>query len=517
MIVLSSTLVSELLRRTFTSHPRRKRFYTKRVLLVAAGGAVTFASIFLSIKAGTSATGLYLFRYSTVGALIAVTLLTAFAGGAVFVEERKARTLSLLVITEATSWELLLVKLWTLLFQSTLTALSLLPMFLILTGLGGVTVPQILLAYAIILCAAFLSSALGLMISAIVKSQRAMLVYVSAALLTVFILVPLALTPMLSIAIPYQIAASILSPFSATAYAMDYQTIHFAPWGCLSCLALGSLFMKLAHMFLSRNSFKSDWIHSRRDDDPRHDLKASDAVRHKPLPALKSNPILWRDVNVVYRRKGLRHPVFQIVFFVLALHAPLLCLLLASWTRTGVGAGDMLLFLSIIPATLFFFGTMLYGSLCLNMEKKQRIIDLLLLSGTSMHVIVAAKLSAIYRHLFPYILCAFAGLTVSSILRCSMPPVVLGFIVFDYLSMCLAYPILALSLVVKVQTQTALRISSAVLIVWFVVGRALVGLVLFNGAAAILGFGLDFAFHIWLILIGSVIVENAIDKHGEST
>jgi hypothetical protein len=509
-------MIPSLLLRELATRPRRLRFHVRRVLFVLAGAGVLGLSRLLASGAGTSATGMYLFRSMSVSLLAISCILATLSAASAFMREREGRTLGLLCLTDVTSAELLAAKLWTAFVPTALGTLSILPLFLFLLVLGGVTTAQILVASLLLLSTAFLGNCLGLLVAAVARTEPAVRGLAALGALLVFAVLPAAarwacgrmggngaaLLPL-------------LSPFHAMLAAWDERTLVQALPNPLYGAGLGAALLARAWALLRRRRNDSAWINERADPQwPDGAARRTAPARRSPAQAPLANPVTWRDLTFVY---GGRHGAWRLLAALaglMILAVPVMHLL------RGAGCGGvwipllrtLAISLSAGPMILFLFGCVFCCSQAFSREKRQRVFELLLITDLSVDQIFTGKLLAVFTALWPGLLFALIGMLVMAIeLFASRPFLVIAF-ALDYVSMCIAYPFLALCLALRSSRHVALGICMLVFVLWNVVGRALFTFLLAGIGVGLAGFLVDFAFHVELVLLGSMLIEHTLSR-----
>jgi ABC-type transport system involved in multi-copper enzyme maturation permease subunit len=475
---------------------------------------VTFISFMLGSSAGSSATGLYLFRSLTISSLAAVCLLATFASATVFIRERNERTLGLLFLTDITTEELLLGKLWATLSFTVLAAFSILPMFVIMVALGGVTAIQIITAYALLLCTTFLCNCMGLLVSSLVKTDRGMVFMLCVVLCLILLILPGVLFLLCSfMGVADGPVVGVVSPFRAMVFAMDIRTLKYSAANCFFDVGLGVVVLLTAHGILCRKKVGSDWL-SVHQEEMRPEAIRSRTTGEKGRIAASSNPITWRDLNFSYGNRHTGRLALSLLSFL-----AVVCVPAAYWmfVRSGTTSlytaiGSAIAGLTAVSAIIFLVGSLFYCSQAFSKEKRSRVLDLLYITDMSVEEIFIGKLFAVFRALLPWLICTVAGLFALLLFGGAYSGFLSVLFVGDYLSMCLAYPFLALSLALRFKRFVALGICITVFILWNTVGRLLIILMLFKANPVVAGLFVDFAFHAELVLIGSIYMERSFGR-----
>jgi ABC-type Na+ efflux pump permease subunit len=157
-----------ILAREWLVTPRRIRFYIQRVVfvLVLFSLVCTAWALLAGIQevrnlGDLARFGALVFQFVAPFELVVTLFLAAIAGASSISQEKDRRTLILLLLTQLTNSQIVLGKLASSLIGIAMLVFSALPLLLLMSLLGGVSIPQVLLSTTIVLTTAFWAAALA--------------------------------------------------------------------------------------------------------------------------------------------------------------------------------------------------------------------------------------------------------------------------------------------------------------------------------------------------------------------
>lgn len=157
-----------ILAREWLVTPRRVRFYLQRVVfvLVLFSLICTAWALLAGIQevrnlGDLSRFGALVFQFVAPFELVVTLFLAAIAGASSISQEKDRRTLILLLLTQLTNTQIVLGKLTSSLIGIANLVFAAVPLLLLISLLGGVSVSQVLLATTIVLTTAFWAAALA--------------------------------------------------------------------------------------------------------------------------------------------------------------------------------------------------------------------------------------------------------------------------------------------------------------------------------------------------------------------
>ncbi|MCR9291646.1 MAG: hypothetical protein NXI32_02935, partial [bacterium] len=165
-------MIGPILAREWLVAPRKIRFYAQRVIFVLALFSLvcTAWALLAGIQqvrniGDLSRFGLLVFQIVAPLELIITIFLAAVAAASTVAQEKDKRTLILLLLTRLTSTQIVLGKLGSCLLSVISLIFAALPLLLLISLLGGVSVTQVFVATAIILVTTFWCGALANLIA----------------------------------------------------------------------------------------------------------------------------------------------------------------------------------------------------------------------------------------------------------------------------------------------------------------------------------------------------------------
>ena len=478
--------VFNILRRDLCGMPRRKRFYLKRVSLVALGGALLLWGLNMTRWSYNQAVGLEIFMPLAFCATLGMMLVAPATGSGVILREREERTLGLLFLSGLTSWEFLLGKLAVALFSSTLTILSVMPLFMLAVSLGGVAASQVVAAFVILLAAVFIGTCIGIFASSVAPSEKttgSVLMLVGGVL---YIVIPLILAMIEGLYFDRspERELAILSP----PVAMSDVVSGRLSWSLLAhvgySLTVGVLLLWAARLAIPRRVLSRDappladrWIAR---------LKSRQwATAWIRRPPIDGNPIAWRETFFVHGGPRAAWGKFALALGTLTLMVGVSALVVADrravhdWNSEFATPILMVMFwVSLIVwlvANIHDFGA------AFSRERRARTLDVLLTTTLTNEEIVWGKVRAALAAAVPWITgVAVAGIGLliaqgrSLVRNADADDVAKGVftIAAEFASMWFGYCALALWLSLRHRRNVALAVCLLLFGAWNTLGRA---------------------------------------------
>ncbi len=511
-------LIIALFVKEFGLKPRHKWYRLKRLFYVLIGGVVILGVFAHQARFQEAKAGLLMFEWLSMLVIASAAMIAPHMAASAIVTEKENRTLSLLLLSDISVWQLLAGKLLSAICGALLTVLSVLPMFILCVSLGGIQLSQILLAFPVLLSTVVLGACLGLFLAAFLEHEVRMQGYVALASIVFFVLLPaLVYLCCLLAKVPPATVKKVLVVISpgAAMYTIKLDTnLGLVGWNCLFNLLAGLALIPLTLYLLPR-------LHVRPEAAARFFRRLRRRLGLVPSPAklrrrppITGNPVTWKDLHVHYGgeqgcwRKFLLScagvSLLVSAIYVTAAMLPGLKIVfdwLELW-HWNLG------FIAALCALNYLYGTLSRAAQCCSREKRLRTLDLLLSSDISGYDVVMGKSNAISLALLPWII-GFAASSIAfmflSLVGSAMnftSVAILGAVLLNLACMVFAYEYIAIYISMRIEhyaTATAL----AGFIAWYVLGNLILGLAAF----------VFIPFTLWLSLFafptaGPVIVGN---------
>lgn len=503
-------------RREFVTLTRRRLFYWKRTALVLLCGLIILFGFLIGAASRTSTVGLAIFMPVSFVTLVAMVFIAPNLALACVVREKTDRTLGLLFLTDITGWQFVLGKLLTGMFSTVLLLLSVLPLFLLVASLGGVSPGQILSAFSILLGAILLGSSQGIFAGCVMRTERGSEKLLGWVWLLYWIFLPMGLGIISGIwSIHFDWSAwpgSMISPFLAMTNLSEGSNIS---GGFLSLTA--SVLLALPLLWISKSvvlrlvTEKEKEASQVASQEGISLAKGERKIRFsfwwrkaRPWvtpPPIIGNPILWKDYQFFYNGKW----ATWIKCGVFLGSVSTICLGIFYAMREDLHLDDMVVGLLI---TLFFCSALGLGlisvnnfGLMFNRERKSRAIEVLLTTDLTDQEIIWGKVGAALLAVLPWGLMAAisgVGLILRFITEASFWVAVPVF-VSEAIAMWFGFSCLAMWLSLRYKKSIAMGVCILVWIGWNTIGRILMSMgmmfsLIFMGPFAFLA--MDLIFHI---------------------
>lgn len=481
-----------VLRRELLARPRRGWFHLKRMAVVAFGGIIVLMGLFSANAAMGSPSGLVVFSWLAVAALVAICPIGLVAAGSSIMSEKEDRTIGLLFLSDITLGQFAAGKLLVSLFAVTVSLLSLVPMLMLAMSLGGIGAGQILASLAIIVCTAFLAVSVGLFAGAVTSSEKRMHSLLALLGLMMFVLPPpffALLHELPRVRLPWEVLW-VTSPFAAISHVLEGRLFDLAAFNCVLSIGLGLIFVLLAVTVLRARRTDLDtpsetggilgWLRSVRPG------------RWFVLPPVTGNPVAWRELHVVYG--GVKAAWLQYGLMVLGCCVILLLIKMEvgkEWDLVDVGKTAVVMIFILSLFVLWLVSVSRFGA-AFSKEKSQRTISMLLTTDMTDSEIIRGKVTGVLRSMAPWLtsVVVFGGAIVlylgSEVLFSRsdyswrhFKEVVMGssFVGAEYIAGWLCFSSLALWLSVRYKRNVALGVCVLAMVLWNTIGRTFQGMV----------------------------------------
>lgn len=174
--------------------------------------------------------------------------------------------------------------------------------------------------------------------------------------------------------------------------------------------------------------------------------------------------------------------------------------LTAGATAAGIG---------LFSAAAFLFGLIFLCSHAFAGEREHGLLELMLLTDLTLEAMIFGKLAAAVRVLWPLAAVALAGCLAAAAIGTVWPVLGAG-ILLDYPLMCAAYALLSVTFGIRYNRTGVMALCLSIFALWHVLGRALFVLLLPGIGLTAAGFLVDGAFHVELILVSSIYLEQGL-------
>lgn len=342
-----------------------------------------------------------LFQFMAFGQLGLVLFAASLAGAGTITYEKDRRTFVLLLITRLYDWEIIVHKFLCGLVHVVGLVLTMLPLFMLLVLLGGVSFAQLAQVYAVTLGAAVLGCACGVLIADWREKtfQSVALTILAVVLSILFIEVVAEVVGDANIwGVGVSYFCDCLSPMRAIGAAVladaanmtRSMPVHPA-WGCLvTSVVIAAGYIVLAIVKMRDWNPRGETIEQREGD------QAGNAARRRSAESrvIWDNPVLWREVRTL--AYGTRPIIIKLAY--------LLVLAILVWWLASAGLTESLAWKDLVvrcylPLALFAVVSLVLVNAqavaSVTSERDLRSVDLLLVTDITPREFVFGKLAGI--------------------------------------------------------------------------------------------------------------------------
>ena len=426
--------------------PRRVRHYFYRgvyvtallILMCTCWLVVAGTQIILTVG-DMARFGSTLFQVLAPLQLALVTFLAALGSASAVSQEKDRRTLILLLLTRLRNSELVLGKLLASLLNVLVMLMAAIPVFLMITLLGGVSLNQVLRVFCVCLGTALLAGSLGSTI-ALWREKTFQTLSMTALILVLWLgvweAVYASLPATISNAGGWQALAEACSPMRAillavhpTLHAEEVLGLGFSTWSFLLFAVIGCSVLNLIAIARVRIWNPSREVRPGQQDEAAlesiwgvaHDIEQAegasqedqaeaaraahiDSIGRSREKAGKSrevwdNPVLWREVCTwAYGRKVAVIRLAYLFFFGMATLGLYLTLNSSTLAETNTGLGTVLPAIATPLLPFFLVSLVIMNALAVNAITNERdglTLDLLLVTDLTPKEFIFGKLSGI--------------------------------------------------------------------------------------------------------------------------
>ncbi len=485
------TLIFSLLWKELFFKPRERMFHLKRTLFVAVGGVTVLGVYVQQLMIKGNKAGLVMFEFLSALVVIAACLVAPFMACNAIVSEKETRTLSLLLMSEISIWQLMLSKLISSIITTFFTVFSMLPLFALCESLGGISFAQVISAFPVLLCTVVSGTCLGLFMSSFLEKELRMQGFVAFAAVVFYILLPAIISfgvllvggwPMANRALV------VVSPLFAMNAIKSAQDLDLIGWNCLFSVCVGLPLLPLSVYLLPRLYIRPGGgqalLHSLRKRMSGRFFEEKKTVH----PPIMGNPVTWKDLHIHYGGEGTSWlrcigacvcaAAFVVISFLLVAVVPMSPVRFEAVPAIKAA----LLAVSVLSGVSYLYGAVSRAASCCRREKSNNSLELLLTTDISGYSIIMGKSNAISLTQLPWIitfLISSVAYIAVGILSGNAPVqtvVITTAIVFNLFCMVFAFEYVAIYFSLKLRnfsTATAL----AAFVAWYVVGNLLLALI----------------------------------------
>lgn len=395
-------LAGPIFSREALTTPRRLRHFLVRTgyvaglfVLMYTAGQATFGWQAVRSLGDVAHFGVLIFQiFSLLQMTLALFFAMLFTAGNI-AQEKDRQTLILLLMTDLSSREMVLGKLFaSLLLPCVLLATSV-PVFCVTQLLGGVSTDQIVCSVGLCAAATFAAGAWGALV-AFWRDKTFQTLAVSVLGLVLFLglteaIVALAGTGSVigravGLLNPYRSLMSVMDPFSAQGE-LSYLQVAWRSIGTLSSLAvllIGVSIVRLRVWNPNQASFAP----------PKMEEKDASGARQVKHRVIWNNPVIWREICT--RAYGRRMVLIKLAYYAIAAFV--------AWSLWSSDGNGELLLGQVAPAGGAFVGLALLSLLLVNAqavtsittEKDTKTLELLLVTDISAKEFVFGKLGGVF-------------------------------------------------------------------------------------------------------------------------
>ncbi len=472
--------------RDLASAPRRNRFYLKRSALVVAGSVALLWGLWMARDGQTSTMGLVIFSSLSMSSLTALTIISVASACWAVIREKEDRTLGLLFLSDISCSGFVFGKMGTCLFSTTMIILSVLPLFMLGISLGGISMTQVLMAFALLLSTIYLGTGIGILSGCAYNDAKRANSFVAFLSVIWFVVVPLMVTAHMAVGGTHpstQKIMTVISPFVAMGQLNYGNMIPYAALNALLSLALGSLCVVLANVILPHRVVSKE----RRSlmEATREKMRHNHKVRKWIIPPriVGTNPVVWKDLN--YYHGGMRSTLTKfIVSFSIVM---VIAFLIGNHLNPHRPRDTFKLILSFEFAfclAVFALGSISHFGMAFNRERRSRTLEVLLTSGLTDGEIVKGKIIAVLKSLSPWLICLLVCsliMLVTFDLEYFFGEILLVF-VLELVSTWFAYSAIALWMSLKFKRAIAFPTCILMFLLWNSFGRMITTSIMLVGA-----------------------------------
>jgi ABC-type transport system involved in multi-copper enzyme maturation permease subunit len=421
-------LVGPVFTRELATAPRRARLYVARAAYVSA--LLVLLTTAWQVLAGTQEVrnlgdlarfGATVFAILAPLQLAVVTFFAALAAASAVAAEKDRQTLTLLLLTHLSNAELVLGKLLAAMLNVFVLIVAALPLFMLLTLLGGVSFEQIGRVFAVTVASALVAGSLG-SIFALWREKTFQTLALTASVLVLWLFLCEAAAQVATARgwhegaavvagfSPWRAMLEALRPYPETITALG--PIANSVWLFLLVAAGGTLFLNGLAVWQVRKWNPSQEA-GRTPQSMADEERSEAAVPREIVPSREvwDNPIIWREIRTwAYGRKTLIVRLAYLMLFALAVVG---LYSLANQPGTLAKSDAALV---IVP--FFVLSLMLINAqsiTALTSERDARALDLLLVTDLTPREFIYGKLGGIFYNakemvVLPLLLCGYLWL-----------------------------------------------------------------------------------------------------------
>lgn len=336
--------------------------------------------------------------------------------------EKDRRTFILLLITRLQDSEIVINKFLCGLLQVTTAMVAALPVFLIVSLLGGVSFDQIAQIYAITFGTALVSISFGVLI-AVWRDKT----FQAVAMTILGIVLALTMVEVLArvggseelFGLPISTWCACLSPFRAIAEVLEHRTVILpylgrVSWACLAISTTATIaYLVISTVWLRTWNPRGEPIQQREapEDDPTLTPQQRD---ERIFRRVWENPILWREIRT--RAYGTKPLIIKFAYGIV--FAILLALLLTGDIDPEARNVHQVVGLAMLPiAVLSLLLINAQSNAAITSERDLKSLDLLLVTDVTPREFIYGKLLGILYNTKEMVIAPFAFLAICSFME----------------------------------------------------------------------------------------------------
>ena len=391
-----------LIYRDLLLQPRKKFFRWKRVAFVLLVFVILASSILnRSSYADNSTLGLQAVVTFAIIVTILITFMAPATAALLISKENEQNTLGLLLLSDLNPWRIVIGKFCLHVLLLLLSCLSCLPLLIVSVSMGGISTRQVLAVVGILLSLVLLGGGIGLYASLNAKSRNAQ---GNAVGLMLLFFIAGGICYLLADRVPQNTKIRDMlvtfSPVVALVYALRDRAIHYS-----FANAVFNSIMIFPLLALTAKSLPKSYI---RNQNTPWSLRLKRSMQRKfnnktRAPRIRGNVIAWYDYHKVYGGKisawvkGVICFVFMMVLFGIAWKS-------SSRYDNWRSIANIQAFCFVTMMICVFLTAANGATRAFFKEKEHKTLELLLLTSLSSAEIIAGKLLAIAKNIFPYLL-----------------------------------------------------------------------------------------------------------------
>jgi len=392
-----------IFRRELLARPRMRRFYWRRVTLIIVGGLYVLFALLAASGGRRTTMGLQIFMPLAFLTLIAMSIVSPTTAAGIVTREKEERTFGLLFLSDITGWRFVLGKLLTSLFYTAMTIFSVLPLFMLVVSLGGVSSLQIAMAFLVLMGTMFFCSCVGILAGCVTRTERGMNRLLGSLWGLYYFGLPAAVTIpyLVHNATPPTYLGVLVSPFWAMGTLIQGMSVAPVLLNVAANVALGIPLLWLAQALVPRMVAEKDSVPA--------GVKVKGILssfrRLRPWvtpPPILGNPVTWKDLQYFYG--GMRATWLKCILFNAGIIS--IVLMIAYFMRRSISlseaATSLIASVFFCSALLALLGSMNSFGMMFTRERKSKALEMLLTTDLTDREIILGKVGAALLSVMPW-------------------------------------------------------------------------------------------------------------------